>query len=207
MKILALEFSSLVRSVAVANGERILGRAAEQGSRDTKAFALIDSALKQAAFAREQIECVAVGIGPGSYAGIRIAISIAQGWHIARGVKLLGISSADCVAAQFHERGERGVLNVVIDAQRGELFAARYEFGAEWKMVSDFALLDTAEQQRRSNAGESMVRPDVDVSVAPDAAMIARLASTHASFRAGPELEPFYLRKAEFVKAPPPRRV
>jgi tRNA threonylcarbamoyl adenosine modification protein YeaZ len=207
MKILALEFSSLVRSVAVANGERILGRAAEQGSRDTKAFALIDSALKQAAFAREQIECVAVGIGPGSYAGIRIAISIAQGWHIARGVKLLGISSADCVAAQFHERGERGVLNVVIDAQRGELFAARYEFGAEWKMVSDFALLDTAEQQRRSNAGESMVRPDVDVSVAPDAAMIARLASTHASFRAGPELEPLYLRKAEFVKAPPPRRV
>jgi tRNA threonylcarbamoyl adenosine modification protein YeaZ len=203
MKILALEFSSPVRGVAVAEGERVLGQAAEQGSRDTKAFALIESALKQAHISREQIECVAVGIGPGSYAGIRIAISIAEGWHLARGVKLLGISSADCVAAQLHERGQRGIVNVVIDAQRGELFGARYELGEHWRKLSDFALVEADARLQ----GELLVRPDVDDLVAPEAATLASIASKRTEFVSAPQLEPIYLRKAEFVKAPPPRRI
>jgi tRNA threonylcarbamoyl adenosine modification protein YeaZ len=200
MKILALEFSSPVRSVAVLDGVRVLGRAAEQGGRETKAFALIEAALAQAGITREEIECVAVGIGPGSYAGIRIAISIAQGWQLATGVKLLGISSADCVAAQMHERGERGVLNVVIDAQRGELFGARYELGAEWKKLSDFALFSDA-----ARGNEIMVRSDLDERAAPDAATLAKIAARESNFIPPAEMEPIYLRKAEFVKAPPPR--
>jgi tRNA threonylcarbamoyl adenosine modification protein YeaZ len=199
MKILALEFSSPVRSVAMADGERVLGHAAERGSRETKAFALIDSALKQANLSREQIECVVVGLGPGSYAGIRIAISIAQGWHLARGVKLIGISSADCVAAQLHARGTRGVVSVTVDAQRGELFAARYELAVHWRKLSDFALVETAQE------GELLVRPDVDNLVAPAATTLANIALKRTEFVRAPQLEPIYLRKAEFVKAPPPR--
>src|ERR1041384_1796484 len=64
MKILALEFSSSQRSVAVAVDGAVRGHAFEQGGRETHAFALIDSALQQARVAREEIECVAVGIGP-----------------------------------------------------------------------------------------------------------------------------------------------
>jgi tRNA threonylcarbamoyl adenosine modification protein YeaZ len=199
MKILALEFSSLLRSVAVVREGRVRGRASEQGSRDTKAFALIDSAIREAALSRDEIECVAVGLGPGSYAGIRIAIAIAQGWRLARGVKLLGVSSADCVAAQLHERGTRGVVNVAIDAQRGELFASRYELGSEWRKLSDFALVT------RPVEGELVVRPDVDTQVAPDAATLATLAASREHFVEASQLEPIYLRKAEFVKAPPAR--
>jgi tRNA threonylcarbamoyl adenosine modification protein YeaZ len=200
MKILALEFSSPVRSVAVSDGVRVLGRAAEQGSRETKALALIEAVLSQAGLAREEIGCVAVGIGPGSYAGIRIAISIAQGGQLATGVKLLGISSADCVAAQMHERGERGVLNVVMDAQRGELFGARYALGAEWKKLSDFALVSNVPREN-----EIIARPDLDGRFAPDAATLAKLAAKESSFITPAAMEPIYLRKAEFVKAPPPR--
>jgi tRNA threonylcarbamoyl adenosine modification protein YeaZ len=200
MKILALEFSSPMRSVAVSDGVRVLGRAAEQGGRETKAFALIEAALAQAGITREEIECVAVGIGPGSYAGIRIAISIAQGWQLATGVKLLGISSADCVAAQMHERGERGVLNVVVDAQRGELFGSRYELGDEWKELSDFTLFSDP-----TRGNETIVRPDLDERAAPDAATLAKIAARESNFIPPAEMEPIYLRKAEFVKAPPPR--
>ncbi|HMJ90531.1 MAG TPA: tRNA (adenosine(37)-N6)-threonylcarbamoyltransferase complex dimerization subunit type 1 TsaB [Candidatus Acidoferrum sp.] len=205
MKILALEFSSPARSVAVAENGAVLGRAAEQGTRETKAFALIESVLEQAQWRRDDIDCIAVGIGPGSYAGIRIAISIAQGWQLARGVKLLGISSADCVAAQVHDKGRRGILNVLVDAQRGEMFAARYELENEWSKVEGFALVTADEQARRAAAGELMVRPDLDAAAAPDAATIARLASVRTDHLTGPQLEPIYLRKAEFVKAPPPR--
>ena len=47
----------------------------------------------------EEIDCLAIGIGPGSYTGIRAAISIAQAWQLARSVNLLSISSVDCLAA------------------------------------------------------------------------------------------------------------
>ena len=52
---------------------------------------MIESALAEAKIEREQIEVIAVGLGPGSYTGIRAAISVAQGWQLARGVKLLGV--------------------------------------------------------------------------------------------------------------------
>ena len=117
MKILALEFSSPRRSVAVAVEGVTRGTAAEAGGRTTHAFAMIDSALAQAGWQREEIDCLAVGTGPGSYAGIRIAIAIAQGWQIARGVKLLGISSAEAVAARAGQSGRTNV-HIGLDAQR-----------------------------------------------------------------------------------------
>jgi len=60
----------------------------------TRALGMIESVLREAGLEREQIDVIAVGLGPGSYTGIRTALSIAQGWQLARGVKLLGISSA-----------------------------------------------------------------------------------------------------------------
>src|SRR5258708_1278026 len=105
MKILALEFSSPIRSVAVCAGGRWRGQAGEPGGGGKHPFALIDSALERAGVSRDEIECVAVGLGPGSYAGIRIAIAIAQGWQLANGVRLLGISSAEVVAAHAGQLG------------------------------------------------------------------------------------------------------
>ena len=211
MKILALEFSSPVRSVAVAVDGAVRGHAHESGGRDTHAFAMISNALQQAEVTREQIECVAVGTGPGSYAGIRIAIAIAQGWQLARGVKLLGISSADCVAAQIHARGWRGKLNVAIDAQRGELFAAQYEISdAGSHIIEPFRLMTDA---NTGAPGVLFVRPDVIESspdyeaIVPDARMLATLAESRVDFVRGPDLDAVYLRKAEFVKAPPAREM
>ena len=100
MKILALEFSSEQRSVAVVENGTVLGEARETAGKHTQAFALIEQALAQAGLEREQIECVAVGLGPGSYMGTRIAIAIAQGWQLARGVKTAGINSAEAAARQ-----------------------------------------------------------------------------------------------------------
>jgi tRNA threonylcarbamoyladenosine biosynthesis protein TsaB len=105
MKILALEFSSEQRSVAVLDDDKVLGEARETAGKHTQAFALIEGALAQARIEREQIECVAVGLGPGSYMGTRIAIAIAQGWQLAREVKTAGVSSAEAVARQAAEGG------------------------------------------------------------------------------------------------------
>ena len=105
MKILALEFSSEQRSVAVVEDGRVLGEAREKTGKHTQAFALIEAALKEAQLEREQIDGIAVGIGPGSYMGTRIAIAIAQGWQLARGVKTAGISSAEAFAREADKSG------------------------------------------------------------------------------------------------------
>src|SRR5690242_11787704 len=100
MKILALEFSSPQRSVAVVeaepakefSGSAVIERAPikvseiiETGGVGTTLMSMIDEALGQARIQPEQIECVAVGLGPGSYNGIRQAIAMAQGWQLAAG--------------------------------------------------------------------------------------------------------------------------
>ena len=91
MKILAVEFSSEQRSVAVVERAgatvHVRGAAREIGGRNAHAVALIEEALQQAKIEREEIECIAVGLGPGSYTGIRAAIALAQGWQLARAVK------------------------------------------------------------------------------------------------------------------------
>src|SRR5574340_531120 len=122
MTILALEFSSPQRSVAVvhggaAAGPPCLGEAIETGARATNALGLVEEALRQAQLDHTQIECLAIGLGPGSYTGIRLAIALAQGWQLARPVQLVGLSSAECLAAQAQAEGITGPVQIVIDAQ------------------------------------------------------------------------------------------
>src|SRR6516225_168365 len=113
MTILALEFSSERRSVALARGGTVLAEAVEQtGGRGTNALGLIEKALADANIAREEIGVIAVGLGPGSYTGIRAAIAVAQGWQLARDIKLLGVSSMESLAAQARAEKMSGRVNL-----------------------------------------------------------------------------------------------
>src|SRR5581483_749566 len=104
MKILALEFSSERRGVAALDTESgALGRAEETGGRTV--FGLVEQALASAGLEREQIELLAIGLGPGSYTGIRGALATAQGWQLARRINVVGVSSVDCLAAQAQSAG------------------------------------------------------------------------------------------------------
>jgi tRNA threonylcarbamoyl adenosine modification protein YeaZ len=123
MKILALEFSSEQRSVAVVENGAVLGEARENAGKHTQAFGLIEQALAQAGIEREQIDCVAVGLGPGSYMGTRIAIAIAQGWQLARGVKTAGVTNAEALARQAGEFPEALTIGTIA-GEKHEFVAA-----------------------------------------------------------------------------------
>jgi len=218
MKILALEFSSPLRSVAVTSAAPALpGRlswseVAETRGRAAKPLSMIEEALRQAQLERAHIECVAVGLGPGSYNGVRTAIALAQGWQLAGAVKLVGISSAQCVAAQAQTEGLAGRVAVVIDAQRGEFYLGSYEISAQGcSEVRPLRLATMADAQQCQNAGEQIIGPEVTnwfpagrVAV-PRAANLARLASGRSDSVSAEKLEPIYLRETNFVKTLPPR--
>ena len=214
MKILAFEFSSPQRSVAVVgNFGGPVGEVIDTAPGNTmKPLALTEQALRQSGLEREQIEGIVIGLGPGSYTGIRAAIALAQGWQLGRGVKLLGISSAECVAWQAQVEGMTGKVAVAIDAQRGEFYLAGYEISASGRReVSPLRLATLDEARAREQAGERLIGPEVarwfpgGQIVFPRAAMLARLAMGRGDFVPGEKLEPIYLRETTFVKAPAPR--
>ena len=135
MRILAFEFSSPQRSVAVvqevnSQGPLMVREVIETGAHSNKPFEMIEEALRQSGIEREQIDRLAVGLGPGSYMGIRAAIALAQGWQLGAGTPAQGLSSAQAVAAQAQSEGLTGRIAVLIDAQRGEFYLAIYELNS-----------------------------------------------------------------------------
>ncbi len=236
MKILAIEFSSARRGVAVVEAvpaaasrrpdaasptggdwkssaldARVLGLAEGDGLTPGP-FALIESALRAAGVEREQIECIAVGLGPGSYTGVRSAIALAQGWQLALGVKLLGVSSAEVLATTAHAAGLAGRVAVVIDALRGEFYSASFDLtAAGGREVAPLRLLTRSAVEALAAAGELLVSPDAKrpftgaTLLSPAAGELGRLVAVRDNFQPGEKLEPIYLRETTFVKAPPPR--
>jgi tRNA threonylcarbamoyl adenosine modification protein YeaZ len=215
MKILAVEFSSGQRSVAVvqSGGDGntfILGRAVESGGH--RAIGLVEEALRQAQSEREEIETIAIGLGPGSYTGIRGAIALAQGWQLGRGVQVIGLSSVECLAAGAGQEKIFGPINIIVDAQRNEFYLARYEItpGA-WRGLEELRLASLAEIEELSRRGERLLGPGAAVwfpsarDLYPDAAILGRLAMDRTDFVPGEKLEPIYLRETTFKKAPPSR--
>jgi tRNA threonylcarbamoyl adenosine modification protein YeaZ len=173
---------------------------------------LIEAALSAAGLQRESIDCLAVGLGPGSYTGIRSAIALAQGWQLAHGTKILGISSVACLAAQAQAEKLFGRVNIIIDAQRSEFYFVRYEVNdSGCRELAPLRLAGREEILALVRAGETVLGPEVISEwstgrrLFPDAAIVGQLASQRSNFVPGEKLEPIYLRETRFVKAPPPR--
>lgn len=216
---LALEFSSPLRGVALvrrpAPPDSVgleLGHAAETRDRGSDAFALIEQVLSGAGLEREAVEGMVVGLGPGSHAGIRSAIAMAQGWQLARGIQLLGMSSVEVLAWEAFRQGLKGRVHVASDAQRGEFHLATYGLDATMPHPAEpLRLASLAEVEALIQQGECVVGPDLTarlpraVDLYPRAATLGRLAATRSDFIAGEKPEPIYLRETNFMKAPPPR--
>jgi tRNA threonylcarbamoyl adenosine modification protein YeaZ len=190
-----------------------MAEAIEAGSGGTNGFNLVEKALAGAGLAREQIKIIAVGLGPGSYTGIRVALSMAQGWQLARGVKLLGVRSTDCLVAQAQAENIFGRVNVVIDAQRNEFYLASFEISSQgWKETQPLQIVSLAQMERRRSADEIWVGPEITRwlpegrNLFPSALTLGRVAAGRSDFVSGDKLAPLYLREAAFIKAPPANR-
>ncbi len=209
MTILAFEFSSDRRSVALVRDGIVLAEAVEQtAERRTNAFALVERVLAETKISRTEIEAIAVGLGPGSYTGMRAAIAITQGWHLATGVKLFGVSSAEAIALEAQARKIFGRVNVAIDAQRGEFYLSQWEITeTSCRETIPLNIFAAVEIQARKSAGELCVGPEMEPLLFPTAAMVARLAAKRGQTSPTAMLEPIYLREVNFVKSPPAREV
>jgi len=190
----------------VARDGVVLAEAVETGGRSTQAFGMIEKVLAEANVQRAEIGAIAVGLGPGSYTGIRAAIAMAQGWQLARGIQLIGIHSVAAIAARAQAEKIFGKVNVVVDAQRGEFYLATWEISrAERREISPLKIVAAAELNSLKQAGKILIGPEAGKILFPNAAEVARLANEQNDFITGENLMPIYLREANFVKTLPAR--
>ena len=214
MKILALEFSSPQRSIGIGDGTTLICHSLDEEAGKSGVLEWIERLLIEVSWKREQIDCIAVGLGPGSYTGIRSAIALAQGWQLARNVQVQGISSVECLALEACRRKMFGSVSIVVDAQRNEFCLASYRIAPTGRQEELSLRLATFEQvQSRATRGDIIIGPEANKwfptahVVFPTATALLSLAGDRSPYADARALEPIYLRETRFVKTPPPRRL
>jgi tRNA threonylcarbamoyladenosine biosynthesis protein TsaB len=185
MLILAFDTATDVATSALVDDGEVLG---ERVSRAVTLLEDVDALLRQAGAHTRELEALAVGIGPGSFTGVRIGLSTARGLALALDVPVAGVSTLDALAA-----GAPGALPV-IDARRREVFVPGRVLPPEELEVEAGRLhVGSGAVRYRAllEAKGADIPPDGDERHLPRARFHAQLAR---DFGPAEEVEPLYLR-------------
>jgi tRNA threonylcarbamoyladenosine biosynthesis protein TsaB len=188
MLILAFDTATDVATSALVSDGEVLG---ERTSRAVTLLEDVDALLRQAGAHTRDLDALAVGVGPGSFTGLRVGLATARGLALALGIPVAGVSTLDALAA-----GAPGAVPVV-DARRREVFALldepRVLAPAELEIPAGQLLVGSGAVRYRATleAKGAEIPPDDDERHVPRARFHALLAR---GFGPAESVEPLYLR-------------
>jgi tRNA threonylcarbamoyladenosine biosynthesis protein TsaB len=190
--ILAFDTATDRATSALVDGGEVLG---ERVSRASTLLEDVDALLRQAGAHPQDVDALAVGIGPGSFTGIRIGLAAARGLALALDVPAAGVSTLDALAA-----GAPGATPVV-DAKRREVFVPgpRAVAPAELEVEPGAICVGDGAVRYRDvlEAAGAEVPPDDDERHLPRARFHAALAREFGSVEL---VEPLYVRLPDAVE-------
>lgn len=132
MKLLALDTSSVACSVAISIDDAIFERYEEQPREHTRLLLpMIREALKEAGAELSELDAIVLGNGPGSFIGMRIAASVAQGMAYGSGLGIVPVSSLAAVAAEVFAEGDAAEVVVTQDAHMNEVYLGVFARGSD----------------------------------------------------------------------------
>lgn len=213
MKILAFEWSTDRKTVALgtwSSGQSPEGLQAEQSGRAPwNIREVVLGLLGEFGWKLEDLEGLAVGLGPGSYTGIRSAIALAYGWSFPQDLPLFGISSLEVMAHQVLAEADLSQASFAccMDAQRGEWYWQ--EFDGKGSHASTLSIQGPAWVADRIHQQNLPVYLAQSRKPAPEGAMIRcpaaltliqMLSKGMEQYRVQ-DLTPIYLRPVSFVKS------
>jgi tRNA threonylcarbamoyladenosine biosynthesis protein TsaB len=126
IRVLALDTSADSGSVALIDHDRLRGEYLFSGAQahSERLLVMIDRLLADSACSLADIDLLAVSLGPGSFTGLRVGISTAQGLALAAGKDLLGVPTLEAIA--FQARGYWEQICPMITARGQEIFTGLY---------------------------------------------------------------------------------
>ncbi len=126
MRILGIETATGASSVALVEDRKVAAFAGREGRTRHESFLVpaLDFCFRQAGWKPEDLDGIAVDVGPGLFTGIRVGIATAQGMAAILGVPLMEASSLDALAVSAATR--RRHIWSIVDVRRGEVAVASY---------------------------------------------------------------------------------
>jgi tRNA threonylcarbamoyladenosine biosynthesis protein TsaB len=130
MRILAVDTTTTSGSIALLDDGALVGEINSRtpGSHSARLLPSVDHLLRLAAWDIRDVDGFAVAAGPGSFTGIRVGLSTVKALAFASGKPVAPVSSLSALALKLREAGGR-LLCPLIDAKKGEVYAALYELG------------------------------------------------------------------------------
>lgn len=212
--LLALEQSTAVCSLAVLDGDRVvIDRSwTESHFRHQAFFPALESLWKTDGLAPDAFDAIAVGLGPGSYSGLRLSLATASGLALPGRTPVFGVSSAEALAWSLAREEGLDSVAVIGDARRHRLWLGTFTNYSRPAVADDFSLI-AADALSEHLTPEAVVATsdgarlrDVLSHVAvrdavPSALAVARLAQERmAAGIQSPSLTPIYLHPPVFVE-------
>jgi tRNA threonylcarbamoyl adenosine modification protein YeaZ len=191
--VLAFDTATDRATSALVDGDEVLG---ERSSRAVTLLEDVDALLRQAGVGPRDVSALALGVGPGSFTGIRIGLAAARGLALALDVPAAGVSTLDALAA-----GAPGAVPV-LDAKRREVFVPGPRALAPGDLVVEPGAVHVGDGALRYRdvleAKGAVVPPDDDERHVPHARHHAALAREFGPVEL---VQPLYVRLPDAVEA------
>ena len=128
MKILALDSSGLVASVAVVEDDNLIAEYTVnyKKTHSQTLLPMLDEIVKMTELDLDTIDAVAVAAGPGSFTGLRIGSATAKGLGLALKKPLIGVPTLEGLAYNLYNT--KGLICPLMDARRNQVYTGIYEF-------------------------------------------------------------------------------
>lgn len=159
MKLLGVETSSLIFSVAVCDGERILSslKPDDPERRSDWLAEMIREALRAAGLTLAGLDGFAISIGPGSFTGLRVGVTTVKTLAWALKKRIVPVSTLEVVATNLRQGS--APIGVFLDARKGKVYSALFEpnGAGRLKRLSPDQLLPPEEALKGFSAGAVLV--------------------------------------------------
>ncbi|MGC4046488.1 MAG: tRNA (adenosine(37)-N6)-threonylcarbamoyltransferase complex dimerization subunit type 1 TsaB [Armatimonas sp.] len=216
MLILALDTSGDICSVAVTNEGKLLSEYnfAHQRKLTERIPGIVDFVVKDAGTSLSEIEGFAVGMGPGSFTGVRVGVTMAKTWAEVLQKPFSGVSSLE-VLAESYGVGAGLIIVPFVLSRAGEVIAAAYDQGGivcgAPQVVPTATLPAWGQEFQKDQPGSTLVFVSEQITLVPDstewrraqvfphASVIGKLAGVDGWCDDPATLNPLYV-------APPPIR-
>ena len=134
--ILLFDTATTACSVALIVNDNVFHRHRIEANIHSKVLlTMIDELLVEANLYLSEVDCLAIGVGPGSFTGLRIGIGVAQGVAYSNNIPLITLSTLEMIAVNTLDKASEGsVICVGHDARMSEMYFASFEYRSESRM-------------------------------------------------------------------------
>ena len=167
---MAIDTSTRRFCLGVKNSSDYFDRSVDESTDHAKEiFKRIDDVLKLANTSIEELDFLAVGIGPGRFSGLRVSISAIKSISYVLNIPIIAISSLEIIAREMMEKNDKENVILIEDAGRGNLYIGSYALkNHEFIKLSDDRVANTNEikisQTDALIAGSGIIRyPDLKI--------------------------------------------